>query len=133
MEPFDPNRKTVGIRISWVARRFPGNPGNWTVFLLVGFELVQALHPVLPVEGMVVQVLVGGMCLVEGTFPVEGTLALVGEIPVLAEGIPVLVEELRVAVEGIPVLVGGIPVAVGGIRVLGRIPAVQLDWDRRFE
>ena len=119
MEPFDPNRKTVGIRISWVARRFPGNPGNWTVFLLVGFELVQALHPVLPVEGMVVQVLVGGMCLVEGTFPVEGTLALVGEIPVLAEGIPVLV--------------GGIPVAVGEIRVLGRIPAVQLGWDRRFE
>ena len=114
MEPFDPNRKTVGIQISWVARRFPGSPGNWTVFLQVGFELVLALHPVLPVEGMVVQVLV------------EGTLALVEGIPVLVGGIPVLVEELLVAVVGIPV-------AVGGIRVLGRIAAVQLDWDRRFE
>ena len=38
-----------------MARRFPGSPGNWTVFLQVGFELVLALHPVLPVEGMVVQ------------------------------------------------------------------------------
>ena len=118
MEPIDPNRKTVGIRQSWVVRRFPGSPGNRPVLPRVGVEFLLALHPVLLAAEMAVPVLAVGKFLVEEKFPAVEKY---------------LVEGMSVPVVGLLAPVGGIPVAVGGTLVLGRIPAVLRGWDRQWD